>query len=254
MSLTFGIITAGGNESFIHEMISSIRIQNIPFYEIIIVGGPSVWDSSIYHIPFDESVKKGWITRKKNIICQEAKYDTVVLMHDYVTLDSGWYEGYLKYGFNFSICVNPVLSPNRYRFLDYCLFQNFNGGIFNDGHLLPYSYKASKAINKIMYISGTYYIIKKDIALKYPLDERLVHQQGEDVVLCQTLAENDIPLNFNPHSIVHLLKQKYVSTIEITAEKLELLNSFTEEDIERIFFLQRRGMRKWLFEITGIKF
>jgi hypothetical protein len=252
MSLTFGIITAGGNETFIHEIISSIRAQHIPFYEIIIVGGPPVWESSIQHIPFDESGVKGWITRKKNIICREAKYDTIVLIHDYIALEPGWYEGYLKYGFHFSICVNPIITIEGGRYLDYCLNKNYIGDIFNDGHLLPYSYKASKDINKIMYISGAYYLIKKDTALKFPLDERLAHNHGDDIHLCQTLALNDIPFNFNPHSTVRLLKKKEFEGKEITAEKLEIINSFTEEDLDRLFFLQLKGERYYVFQACGV--
>jgi len=256
MSLTFGIITAGGNETFIHEIICSIRVQHIPFYEIIIIGGPPVWESSIQHIPFDESVKKGWITRKKNIICHQAKYDTIVLMHDYISLGPDWYQGYLKYGFHFSICVNPIVTIEGGRYLDYCLNKYFIGYRFEDGDLLPYSYKASKNINKIMYISGAYYLIKKDTAVKFPLDERLsiAHggSAGEDIHLCQTLALNGIPLDFNPHSTVRLLKPKEFEGTEITAEKLEILNSFTEEDLDRLFFLQRRGQRNWIFKTSGI--
>ena len=257
MNLTFGIITAGGNESLINTMICSIRVQHVPFYEIIIVGGPPVWESCIHHIPFDETVKKGWITRKKNIICREAKYDTIVMMHDHVALGPQWYEGYLKYGFDFSICVNPIITIEGDRFRDYSLFHAYIGGLFNDGNLLPYSYKAPKHINKIMYISGTYYVIKKDIALKYPLDERLSISPGisagEDVILSQTLSQNGITLDFNPHSTVLLLKPKEFGGREITAEKLEILNSFTEEDIERMSFLQRREQRNYIFERFGVR-
>jgi hypothetical protein len=49
-----------------------------------------------------------------------------------------------------------------------------------------------------MYISGAYFIIKKQIALQYPLNEKLVWGQGEDVELSQRLTDNNIVLKCNP--------------------------------------------------------
>jgi cellulose synthase/poly-beta-1,6-N-acetylglucosamine synthase-like glycosyltransferase len=42
MDFTFGIITCGENDTFIEEMIESIIKNNIPNYEIIIVGNTNI--------------------------------------------------------------------------------------------------------------------------------------------------------------------------------------------------------------------
>ena len=82
MNFTFGIITELGVWD---GVIESIVSQNIPNYEIIVVGGKSP-SSNVKHIPFDETYKKDWITRKKNIITSEARYTNIVYMHDYYSL------------------------------------------------------------------------------------------------------------------------------------------------------------------------
>ena len=70
MKFTFGFITT--NSSNLSESINSIINLEIPQtnFEIIIVGGENIFGHLpfITHISFDESIKNGWITRKKNII------------------------------------------------------------------------------------------------------------------------------------------------------------------------------------------
>ena len=55
MDFTFGIITDGKNDKLLLKMIHSIRMNNIPNYEIIIVGNTNLPISkNITIILFDE--------------------------------------------------------------------------------------------------------------------------------------------------------------------------------------------------------
>jgi len=65
MNVTFGIITAGNNDHILSTVIESIIKQNIPYYEIMIVGNTSISHESVKKIEFDESIRPNWITRKK---------------------------------------------------------------------------------------------------------------------------------------------------------------------------------------------
>ncbi len=244
MEFTFGIITTN-DAPFLRAMIDSIRAEKIPFYEIIIVGGNfSSYDSDIVHIPFDDSIKKNWITAKKNLICEKAKYENIVLMHDFVKILPGWYEGFLKFGNNFDICINKVLSLDNRRFRDYCLFPEALPSYFHQRALLPYDYNPPNHIRKVFYISGSYYVIKKTIALRFILDERLAHGNCEDVLLCLTLGLNDIYIQCNSFSSVKFLKEKPQASWEkiMNEEDIKHLESISEhyfaeyakESIERI--------------------
>jgi hypothetical protein len=103
MDFTFGIITGGNNDGMIGEIILSIQNQNIPNYEIIIVGESKINANNCTIVPFNENIKPAWITKKKNIITELAKYENIVYFHDYIFLESGWYEGQLKSGNDFKI-------------------------------------------------------------------------------------------------------------------------------------------------------
>ena len=217
MDFTFGIITAGDQDHYINEIILSIIKNKIPNYEIIIVGNSKINTSDkIRIIEFDESVHAGWITKKKNIIVQNAIYENVVLLHDYIILDDNWYEGFLKFGENYDWCVTRILTKDGIRFRDYTFFPEYlNGCVYHENDhyfkefcLLPYDFENSIQTNLGLYISGSYYVIKKSVALKHPLNEHLMHCQAEDLEYSSRLHSNGIFIKCNSYSTVHFLKEK----------------------------------------------
>lgn len=218
MNFTFGIITTHVVDK---EILDSIKIQNINNYEIIIVGGKNNYlDKNIKHIPFDENIKHNWITKKKNIISEKALYENIVFLHDYIKFDHNWYEGMLKFGNNFNICMNKIINTDNLRYRDWTLWpgnkeleNKFNLKenlilnqelIFDDGFLLPYEVSN---LSKFMYISGAFFIVKKNIMLEYPLNEKLSWGEGEDV-LWSLLVRKKYIFSMNINSSVHLLKYK----------------------------------------------
>jgi hypothetical protein len=134
MKFTFGITTcASENEHHLQWrdrilfILDSIRSQNIPEYEIIIVGGPYPKNGrnahrlhaygDVVHIPFSDEeswekskefkdikinkhpgLKNGWITKKKNLIWKNSKYNNIVMLHDYYYFLPGWYDNFKKFG------------------------------------------------------------------------------------------------------------------------------------------------------------
>ena len=238
MQFTFGIITAGNQDHYINKIIDSIIKNNIPTYEIIIVGNSKITKSDkIKIIEFDENVNHGWITKKKNIIVQNAMYENVVLLHDYIKLDDDWYNGFLKFGNDFDWCVTKIITIDGNRFRDYTLFPGDFYGItgpgriidnyFNNFCLIPYDFENNIKTNKHMYISGSYYVIKRNIALMHPLNERLMHCCGEDLEYSARLNSNRIFIKCNSHSTVKLLKQKEQCFWEKEITR-EYLNKYVE--------------------------
>jgi hypothetical protein len=153
MKYTFGIIT---NNQVNNNIIESIVMQNIENFEIIIVGGNNVYNKYIKHIPFDESLKNMWITRKKNIITENAKYENIVYMHDYYKLDINWYLYQSKVN-DFDVCMNRILNQDGSRFRDWCVWDDPEMCFVNGRHgikLPDYTYNKTN----YMYISGGYWI------------------------------------------------------------------------------------------------
>jgi len=241
MNFTFGIVTDGKNDHYINIIIESIYKNNIPNFEIIIVGNTQISQSDkITVIYFDENIKKGWITKKKNMIAQNAKYENLVILHDYIKLDDNWYEGFLQFGQNFDWCVTKVLNTDETRFRDYNLFPNkveslnidYSPGdidrYFYHNCLLPYNFENNLKTNKYMYISASSYIIKKNIAIKHPYNEDLCWGQGDDVELSKRLHNNGIIIKCNKYSSVSFLKYKDPVDWEneISYEKLKLFINY----------------------------
>lgn len=216
MDFTFGIITSGGNNVFLTKIVNDIKSLNIPNYEILIVGGDFQIDGT-KHIPFDESVKKSWITRKKNLITENAKYDNIVYSHDYITFDIDWYKGFLEYGDNFDICMNKIINKDGTRYRDWTFWpgdvewerkNNITSQLIIRNHLksflMPYSFKN---LSKLMYISGAYFVVKKKVMIETPLDENFQWGDGEDVYWSLKVREK-YNFSLNEHSSVNLLKYK----------------------------------------------
>ena len=256
MNFTFGIVTAGDMEDRIRAIVDSIIAQQIPTYEILIVGDCKATDlgDKVTILPFDETVKRGWLTRKKNLICQRAAYETVVLLHDYIRLEPGWYEGFLRFGDNFQICVTPVLTHTAGRFRDFTLYPWGLEAPFQERCLIPYTANIPDHSRKLLYISGAYYIIKRNTSLQEPLDERLVHCAGDDVEFTQRLARRGVLIQCNPYSQVKFLKWKEQCNWEheIRPEDLATLCNLSEERANRLFESQCSHLKGWIASNFGV--
>jgi len=177
LKITFGIITAENTQLYLNDIIESIRSQRIPddSYEIIIVGNcdiPSQPDVKV--IRFDDSQRNMWITKKKNIITSEARYENIVYMHDYLSLGSDWYTKFLEFGTDWDICMNAIKNPEGSRILDWMGLpdDNIYGNV-----VLPYEYAGSSG----MYIPGYFWVAKKSLMTEYPLNEDFSWGEGEDI-------------------------------------------------------------------------
>jgi hypothetical protein len=217
MDFTFGIITCGGNDGLISQIIDSIEFLNIPNYEIIIVGKCELNRKNTNIVPFNENIVPMWITRKKNTITSLAKYENIVYLHDYIKFLPDWYNGFLNYGNNFQVCMTKVLGYGGERFRDWLLCHEDASriGVNKQYCLLPYNVTN---LSKYQYISGAYWVAKKHIMVNYPLNEGLVWEQGEDVEWSRRYREHN-HFSINELSTVQLMKPKGRTFDELTDEE-----------------------------------
>ena len=177
---TFGIVTGFEDYQRLDEILKSIRALSIPEYEIILIGGGNsefvVFAEDVRVIDFDESQKPKWITRKKNILVNEAKYDNIVLMHDYHVFDKDWYENFKYFGTEWDICSCPqYLITGARNPMDWSLWDK-------PGHGRAWSLNYDDwSQTQYMYISGGFFIVKKHVLQQEPLDESRGWNEEEDV-------------------------------------------------------------------------
>lgn len=208
MDFTFGICKSNISNNLL-KIVESIRKQNIPFYEIIIVGENIDIDGlDVIKINFNENEKPGWITKKKNLIVKNAKYENIVFLHDYIIFDNDWYAGQLISGNNFHIRMDKIENSDGSRYRDWCIWpcnENFMDDLVKRDILIPYY---MTHLTKYMYISGAYWIAKKKVMEEYKLNEELMWGEGEDVEWSKRVREV-FEFNMNINSKVKLLKLQY---------------------------------------------
>ena len=230
MKFTFGIITDGLNTDRVNQIIKSIRDENIKEYQIVIVGptfdhvGEDI--TNIFFVDqFAGSAQPAWITKKKNLITENAKYDNIVYMHDYYALERGWYLGQLAKGEDFSVRMDKIVNIDGSRFRDWCIWPHNGNWMDNEiGRecLIPYNISH---LSKFMYISGGYWVAKKHVMKEFPLNENLLWGQGEDVLWSKQVREK-YKFSMNPFSIVNIIKPGKDKVFdEISNERLKKILS-----------------------------
>jgi len=215
---TFGLITVD-NPPYLERVINSIVEHGParPNREIILIGGERTYDEVDHWLPFNESIKPGWLTKKKQIVGDLAKYENLCFMHDYVGLESGWWAGVQAFGQNWNTCMHRVLNQDGGRYRDWCV-------IFNDawmdppidnaqppdsspGAMLDYNVTSW---GRWQYYSGAYFCVKKSILRAIPLNLERVQNRGEDVEWSRRLYDKlrDRAFTMNTKSAVRFYKHK----------------------------------------------
>jgi len=194
---------------YLEQIINSIRNQNNltkDKFEIILIGP----DNEALHkvkplinnnIIFNETLVPGWITMKKNLAVQNANFENVCIMHDYVGLCENWYNGYLNFENDWDVCSNPIRTSKGSRYWDWITLKRPIEFI---------SYDDLSQTKTNMYVGGTYWCAKRKFMLENPLDVRRVWGQGEDVEWAMR-CKDKWNYTFNPFSVVRLLRDKEIT-------------------------------------------
>jgi len=139
MKLTFGISTLY-NFKGLEESIKSIHALNIPKndYEILVIGPEHREpEENINYIYFDESQRKGWVTRKKNILAEEARFDNIVICNDYFVFQPDFYNNWVEFGEDWDVASNAQQFYNGQRcYLDWVTLDHPNYHVGHRYHIL----------------------------------------------------------------------------------------------------------------------
>lgn len=177
------------------KVIESIKKLNIPesSYEILIIGNNNLKSdinisNNIKLFFFDESIKKGWITKKKNILVEKSNFENVILIHDYISFNSDWYEGFQKFETDWDVCMVKILDQNKIRWRDWILWPGYPS--YDQGYVIHHNnvklapnrllYTDTRYTKTDMYINGTVIIGKRNFLIQNKFDENLCWGEWED--------------------------------------------------------------------------
>lgn len=180
--LTFGICTIYDDVPRLKAVIDSVKALNVPKSEILVVGpnyeelqkeGQCYSDQNVWYVYNDK-----WTPHKKNLIAKLSQYETLVLFHDYFLFDPRWYDGYKLFAAQYEwdiCCVPQELMDGTRHFTDWLVW---------DHPTLP-QYTSLSYLDwtntKYQYISGGFFMVKRNLLLENPFDETLKPGDPEDV-------------------------------------------------------------------------
>lgn len=237
---TFGILTNGTRDSLVDKEIESILKMKIQYTEIIICGDYK--NENKYKIKRVDFIKPeiGWITKKKNLICEIAKYENIVINHDRFVFDDEWYEGMKKYGNYFEVLCCKIKTTNDRRVDDWTTYGTDFAQVPLIGHqgLLEYN-----DWDKNIHIDGGLYILKKSILKKASWDNKLFWGQNEDVILSRDFSLSGIVPRLNPFSccITYTSRPKWLK-FKFNSKKLGKLEG--EPLFRKIMFFLKKNLIK----------
>jgi hypothetical protein len=243
--VTFGICVADQSQA-IGAINSIVGMRDMPVeYEIIVIGDKNVLPKLDYvrQIEFDETIKKGWITRKKNIIVQNARYDFVCLIHDYYRFDINWFRelvAFTRLVPDFNIIQPQIITKEGSRHSDWLVnpkrmdeyLQHYphhasllmsvapheNGPRWVCG--LPYD---TVGLEHIQYISGGYIFARKKVLQNVPLNEDLVWGDAEDLEWSERVIGAGYKFKMCQNMVMHLAKPNKWRVFQMPQQSVEAL-------------------------------
>jgi len=272
MKVTFGICASpNGNIDYLENLIYSIMDSDSIIlgeendaYEIIVSGNVPTDKqiANVTYMPFDESVKEAWITRKKNLMVQAAQYENIVLLHDYYLLDDLFWKGlsyYDRKNPDWKILMNTVWTYEGTRHSDWLVNQRYMDKVMEAyPHLadelrtvapnengprwvcgLPYEVDD---MTHVQYISGGYIVAKKSVLLECPFNEELAWGDSEDIIWSQDVIQHGYKFDFNPFCAVFLQKPGKWNLYQMPEEVLDCLREMFGKNDRRGEILKVRGM------------
>jgi hypothetical protein len=132
-------------------------------------------------LTFTERDDLGWITRKKNLIGEEAAYSDILICHDRFVIDSEFTRDFRGFGYAYGLAAVRVRLADGRRGLDWAVVSSQNQ-VWSNGGLLDY-----RAYSQYAYNPGGATIIRKAFWRDFPWNENLFWNEHEDVELCRRI-------------------------------------------------------------------
>lgn len=254
-SWTFGIPVGPEEPTFLNYTVGRLLELGIEDMEIILCGQPHKDFKYFTHVKIvgqDIPAPPVHITKKKNVIAENATKNNLCIFHDRVLLPKNFLSAMKKYGDTFPLtglqCVYFAdkynLIPRKYSDygttsanLDkYIAIDDFSKkdlrSLTWDFQFYCQNPRRAKFGND--YPTGSLYICKTALWNKYPQNEKLFWEEYEDIEFGIRLAKKGVPCKINPFTFTQSMNSRsiiqfYGYTSGITLEgKVKQSRAITE--------------------------
>ena len=198
--ISIGVLTLGERIKELTALVETAeKYCRFPF-EIIIISPkklvlPGI-KTTLKQIIFHEPDEYGWITRKKNLICSEAKYSDIIVCHDRYEFSPSFFDTFDQWGFGYGIASPKTILKDGKRGLDWAVVRGSNYS-WSEGGLLNF-----RDNSHYSYVPGGVTMLRKSFWKKFPWAEDLFWNEHEDVELSRRIQRANEFIYLFPGKIV----------------------------------------------------
>ena len=228
---SFCIPAGPSDPAGLNMVVKRILELDIPEKEILLCGRPDenfqYWDQ-VRIVGEDIPAPPIWITKKKNVLAQEAQYENLCILHDRVFLPANFMQTIRQFGDGFSFAAfqslwfDNVLNLSAVRYSDYgCAMEDHHADFIHaekettSSSFTPFLFTEIEKQNFIIanplryqsgnYLTGSLYITKRKLWLNTPQDESLYWAEFEDIEHADRCSRNGIPHRIIPGAFTQTL-------------------------------------------------
>ena len=155
MDISFIVVSNGKKREKTDLVLKSIHYQQIPNYEVIVVGDYP--EGVGYGLLLDQNAaNKGLLGVMRNKASQATKMPYICVLDDDMILSLDWYKNLLKYEGDFDILTSRVKLPDGTRFWDHACYQSPD-----KGHCLL---EPEEDDDRLYMSGGQAWIMKREVA------------------------------------------------------------------------------------------
>jgi radical SAM superfamily enzyme YgiQ (UPF0313 family)/glycosyltransferase involved in cell wall biosynthesis len=197
LPVSFCIITNGKRPEKLKCELESIQALNIPEYEILIAGElPQGWSAEGFtYYPLPDAAHNGRLGEMRNFLCNNARYENLVVVDDDMIFHDDFYTGLLTFGPEYDLLAVRLLNPDGTRYWDWAMSSGDDGELSHC--LLEYDHS-----DPDVYVTGGLCVIRKNIAQTVRWDDVRGFYQQEDVDFSNRLKAAGYSIKFCRHSTV----------------------------------------------------
>lgn len=188
-SLSFCIVRRSKDDAILAQCIAGILKQDVPDLEILICG--SGYASNGYRF-FEKTdwAEGGELNKMRNLLCENASKDFVVLMAEDIELSDGWYDA-MKVADSLDIVGSRLATVDNVRAIDWA----YQVKLGSKSYPCPLEYDewSMKA-----YVCGDLMVLRKRLWKRIKFDETLTQDNGDDVDFCLRASKAGIRLGVFP--------------------------------------------------------
>ena len=200
---SFCIITDGKEPEKTLAEIHSIRLLNLK-HEIVLVGnvhpilsalGPffPLSESALFYSQYAGMLAdKGRLGAMRNLACDNASFDTIILADDDIRFDKDFAWGLEHCGNDWDVMAVRIQNPDGSRYWDWKMHKD------GQDRLLDYSVTWHPDVS----LTGGIMVLKRHVIEKVRWNDDKGFYQGEDVEFTNVLKKAGMRIRLNPYCLV----------------------------------------------------